>query len=338
MRDKINIALVGFGYWGKNLARVIDEHPNCNLAYIVDVNPRALAKAKKLYENSNCGIEVEECFLDEKITVVVIATPVSTHEFLINEALEYNKHVLCEKVITPNTTLLINLFEKASQKSRILKEGHTFLYNSVVNYIKEAIHLGQLGKLYYLTFKRTGLGPYRQDVDVLYDLAPHDISILQHWFGLPKWVMANSRSLVKSNVADVVFVQLGYEEGLLVQLQLSWINPMKQRVVEVVGEKCMMIFDDVNTTEKLRIINTGVDYNKQITDFGSFQLSVKDGDIIIPNIKYQEPLKQEFDTFIHQVVGHKILETDKTTSVNVVTTLSAIADSMKKNGERVYVN
>jgi len=333
----LGVVLVGFGYWGKNLSRVIAVAKQCSLKAIIDSDPKARELAKELYPNLEIANNVEAVLTESDIDIVVIATPVSTHVSIIKKCLTAGKHVLCEKIISNNEEEVIALFDLAKSEKLILKEGFTFLHNKAVEYVKQAIYDKSFGKIYYCTFKRTGLGPYRSDVNVLYDLAPHDLSMLIYWFGQPAWVSGISRCIINENIADVVFFQLGYTNEMIVNIQVSWINPMKQRVVEIIGEKQMLIFDDVSNTERIKIIKTGDDYNKNISDFGSFQLSVKDGDIIIPNIVYTEPLKIEFDSFIEQVRVGQHDEKDAEMSIAVVRTLTAISKSLNNESQKIDV-
>ncbi len=336
-RAHLGVVLVGFGYWGKNLSRVIAVAKQCSLKAIIDSDLKACEFAKELYPNLVIANSVESVLATSDIDIVVIATPVSTHVSIIKQCLNAGKHVLCEKIISTNEEDVIALFELAKKERLILKEGFTFLHNKAVEFVKQTINDKSFGKIYYCTFKRTGLGPYRSDVNVLYDLAPHDLSMLIYWFGQPAWVSGTSRCIIHENIADVVFFQLGYANEMIINIQVSWINPMKQRVVEVIGEKQMLIFDDVSNTERIKIIKTGDDYNKNISDFGSFQLSVKDGDIIIPNIVYTEPLKMEFDSFIEQTHNGQCDEKGADMSIAVVRTLAAIDKSLKNESKKINV-
>jgi predicted dehydrogenase len=302
----MNIVLIGFGYWGKNMARAIKKNISCKLFGIVDNNQKQLDDASKIY----FGIKFFNSYLDilseKEVDAVVIATPVYTHAQLAFTFLNAKKHVLCEKALSTNSEEVENLIKIAIDNNRILMVGYTFLYNSIVIDIKKRIESKQLGKLYYATFKRTGLGPIRNDVDVITDLAVHDISIAIFWFGMPCWAKCIKQDVFKNGNADIAFIQLGYSTGFIVNIHVSWINPMKQREVEVIGERQMLVFDDVSTTEKLKVINKGNDYFSKLDDFGSFQLSIKDGDILIPNIYYPEPLTEEINSFLEQIQTQKI--------------------------------
>jgi predicted dehydrogenase len=297
----MNIFLIGFGYWGKNLARVINQNKNCRLYGIAETDPEKLKAALEVYPGILSCASYKDVLQLKNIDAVVIATPVKTQLQLVKTFLSAGKHVLCEKVLSTNPESIKKVIQLANENKVMLMVGYTFLFNSVVRDIKKRIESGDLGAIYYSTFKRTGLGPIRDDVDVIEDLAVHDISIALFWFGMPDWVKCVKRDVLKKGKADVAFLQLGYENGLIINIQVSWINPMKQRLVEVVGEKKMVVFDDVSTSEKLKIINAGKDYYSVAGDFGSFQFSLKDGDIIIPNLNYKEPLSEELAYFVNKI-------------------------------------
>lgn len=302
----MNIVLIGYGYWGKNLARVIDANTGCRLIGIVESDRQRTDLAKLSYPNTALYLSYSDIMNLDDVDAAVIATPAHTHVEITEFFLKNNKHVLCEKYLSADIQNLNRLHDLASQKGLVLMVGYTFLYNDVVREIKQRLDRQDLGEVYYATFKRTGLGPIREDVDVIADLAVHDISIALLWFGMPQWARCTKGCILKKAKADVAFLQMGYSDGLIINIHVSWINPMKQRLVEIVGQKQMLIFDDVSTTEKLRIVNSGKDYFSDINDFGSFQSSIKDGDIIIPNIHHQEPLNNELNHFIRQVTDRHI--------------------------------
>ncbi len=320
----MNIFLIGFGYWGKNLARVINQNKSCSLFGIAEQDAEKLKAAREAYP----GIQTYSSFKDilsiKEIDAVVIATPVNTQLELVKTFLGAGKHVLCEKVLSSNPDKIKEVTQLAKDNNVMLMVGYTFLFNIVVGDIKKRIATHDLGKVYYATFKRTGLGPIRDDVDVITDLAVHDISIALFWFGMPEWVKCVKRDVLKKAKADVAFLQMGYESGLIINIHVSWINPMKQRLVEVVGEKKMLVFDDVSPSEKLKIINAGKNYYSMAGDFGSFQFSLKDGDIIIPNLIYKEPLSEEIAYFVEKVKKGDLIDDHRYITLQVAEILAMI--------------
>lgn len=337
IKYKIQVALIGYGYWGINLARVIQNNPDCQLVTIVDINESNRNKAKSQYQDCIICKDMTELFELKDITAVLVATPVSQHYSVVKECLNRNIHVLCEKVLSDNLDQIHELIQLAEKNKIILDVDYTFLENSIVKEIKNILDLRQLGEINYLTFKRTGLGPIRNDVNVIYDLLAHDISILIYWLGVPEWVTSTERCILNNQKADIAFVQLGYSNHIIINLQASWLSPMKQRQIEVIGEKGMLIFDDTNPHEKLKIIQTDLDYQSLATDFGSFQLSLKSGDISIPNIHYPEPLKEKFKSFLSKIKdevydNYKIIETIKSNSL----VLEAIKLSTEQD-KKIYI-
>ncbi len=215
--------------------------------------------------------------------------------------------------------------------------GHTFLFNPAVEHVKRAIDEGQLGRILYLSFRRTGLGPIRQDVNALWDLAPHDLSMLGYWLGAePVDVTARGQSYLRPDIEDVVFVTLRYPGDVLVGIQLSWLDPVKDRRVTVVGERRMVVYDDVSTTEKLRVYDKGVTYQPRNGEFSEFLACVRDGDIVIPRIENREPLREELVHFVRCVETGATPRSDGRQGLEIVRILErAQADFGSHAGARV---
>lgn len=301
-QNRINVGLIGYGYWGKNLARVLEVSQDFNLLYICDSSQKERLVAGEKHENTTIVEDVNNIFDDSVIEAIVIATPVHTHFSLVKGALQKGKHVLCEKILARTTAEVETLLNLATQKKRVLDVDYTFLHNSVVHALKKYISNDEIGALRYLTFKRTNLGPIRRDVDVIEDLASHDLSILYFLLGKPDWVFATGTDYNNQGLLDLAFIQLGYNSGITALIHTSWINPLKQRIVEVIGTKGMLVFDDVNPLEKLKLIKSKKEYIKQNDDFGSFKMLSIAGDIIIPDILYLEPLKEKISFFKEQII------------------------------------
>lgn len=338
INNKINIALIGYGYWGINLARVIKNNPDCELIAIVDIDETKRNKAKQHYNSCLILKDLSEIFELNNITSIVIATPVSQHFPIVSECLKKNIHVLCEKVLSDKIEEIEELIALAEKHQVILDVDYTFLENSIVKEIKRILDTKQLGEINYMTFKRTGLGPIRSDVNVIYDLLAHDISILIYWIGIPHWVISTERCILKNQKADIAFIQLGFENNIIVNLHASWLCPLKQRQIEVVGVKGMLIFDDTTPSEKLKIIYTNSDYQSMATDFGSFQLSIKSGDIVIPNIIYPEPLKEKFNSFLAKIRNNKIDKNKNNETIKINSkVLEAIRLSAAQNSKKINI-
>lgn len=305
---------------------------------IIDNTQERRDKALEQYPDCFISKETSEILNISNLSAVVVATPVETHFDIVKTCLENGLHVLCEKVLCSNLEQVYTLVNLSIRQKKILDVDYTFLQNSIVRKIHDVISTEGIGTINYLTFKRTGLGPIRKDVNVIYDLLSHDISILVYWLGIPEWVIATERCILNNEKSDIAFVQAGYNNGIIANFQVSWLNPMKQRIIEVVGEKGMLIFDDTNTLEKLKIINTGSDYLSMVSDFESFQLSLKSGDIIIPNIFYPEPLKEKVNSFLSNITisninNHQTIAIIKNNSM----VLEAIRLSAVQNSVKIYI-
>jgi predicted dehydrogenase len=268
---------------------------------------------------------------------VVIATPAHTHYELAKQALEAGKHVLVEKPITTRSDQGEELCRLAKANGLVLLVGHIFLYNAAVRFVKRSIDAGELGRVYYVSMVRTNLGPIRMDVNAAWDLAAHDIAIVDYWLGgSARSVSATGGTWINPGIEDSVFATLRYADNVLVNLHASWLNPKKAREITVVGERRMVTVDDMNLGEPVRI------YDKQVTEarvqpkfvdtFASFRASVRDGDITIPRVSSGEPLKVECDHFLECITARKQPITDGSSGVRVVKTLEAITRSMQSHG------
>jgi predicted dehydrogenase len=271
-----------------------------------------------------------------------VATPTSTHYRIAKEALEARKHVLVEKPITTRAAEAVELCELASDVGRVLMVGHVFVYNGAVRRVRQCIADGTLGRVYYVSMVRTNLGPIRLDVNAAWDLASHDISIVNYWLGAdPIAAAAVGGSWINSGIEDAVFATLRYPGDILANLHVSWLNPRKAREITVAGDKRMLTFDDMNLQEPVRI------YDKQVTDartrpgfvdsFASFRASIRDGDITIPKVVGGEPLRCECDHFLDCIVGGKQPTTGGREGLAVVRALEAIDRSLRNAGREEIV-
>jgi predicted dehydrogenase len=335
---KLKIGLIGCGYWGRNYLRIINQCNDVDLVSIADKDISRLDGLAETYPDVKLSINSNDVISDWDIDAVVVCTSVSSHYALVSLALHAGKHVLCEKPLALTVAECDKLASISRSVEKVLLIGHVFEYNSVVRYMIDAIRERNIGALHYISFLRTGLGPIREDVNVVYDLASHDVSIALSLSGAkPIAVTAFGSCIIKEGREDVAFIVLEFEGRLKVQISCSWIDPMKQRQVKVVGSKKMMLFDDVSATEKLRVIDTGKEYQNNSGDFGSFQLSVKDGAITIPNIPYPEPLQTEFRHFIDCISGIARPLTGVEYATDTVRVLEAVQKSLKNNSTRIIL-
>ena len=266
------IGVVGLGYWGPNIARNVAEHPRAELAWLCDRSPDTLAAAAARHPQARTSASYAELLEDPELDAVAIVTPVSTHYDFASAALEAGKHVLVEKPLAASSAEAARLIELAAQRSLVLLPGHTFLYSPPVVKVKELLDAGALGDIYFISLSRVNLGLHQPDVSVVWDLAPHDLSILNFWLGaMPTEVSALSRSCVLPTSPDVAFVNLRFGEGTIAHLELSWLSPVKLRRTSIVGSEKMVIYDDTSN-EPIRIFDAGAELPTPET-FGEFRLT-----------------------------------------------------------------
>jgi predicted dehydrogenase len=338
----IRVAVIGAGRWGPNLIRNFHNRQESVVVWVVDRDVRRIAQVRSRFADVQVGDDPAAVLADPTVDAVVVATPTSTHYGLVKAALEQKKHVLVEKPITTDARQAEELRILADRVGRVLMVGHVFLYNAGVQRVKQILAAGDLGRIYYMSMVRTNLGPIRMDVNAAWDLASHDLSIVNYWLDAgPTSVSAVGGSWINPGVEDAVFATLRYPNGVLVNLHASWLNPRKNRDVTVVGDRRMLTFDDMNLNEPLRI------YDKQVTDelthpayvdsFASFRSSVRDGDITIPRVAMNEPLKDECDHFLECITAGRRPRSDGAEGLAVVRALEALARSVRNAGREEQV-
>jgi predicted dehydrogenase len=334
MKDgKLVVALVGHGYWGPNLLRNYMELSDVAVKWVCDRDPNKLAKAKVRYPAVLVSESCEDAFEDPEVDAVLIATPISTHFALARAALMAGKHTFVEKPLTSNAREAEVLVSLAESRGLTLMVGHTFEFSPPVMKIKEIIDSGELGEVYFVTSSRVNLGLHQKDVSVIWDLAPHDFSILFNWLGEePIHVSAFGRGCVKSTIPDVAFVTLRFPSGTVAEMQLSWLSPVKLRRTLVVGSKKMLVYDDTESVEKVKLYDHGVNVVDPST-FGEFQLSYRTGDIVSPHLDAGEPLRAEAMHFVSCVRTGERPRTDGRSGLRVVRTLERAEASMATHSQ-----
>jgi predicted dehydrogenase len=335
----VRIALIGFGYWGPNYARVLNELPGATLSVVCDRSQERLTLVGDRYRAVQTSSNVGEVLARDDIDAVVIATPASTHAALVRTALEHGKHVLVEKPMALDVPACESLCQLASASNRVLMVGYTFLYNAGVRKMKEYMGPEPFGQMYYLHATRTNLGPIRQDVNAVWDLAPHDIAIFNYLLDeQPAWASAIGTRVLRTNRDDIAFATLGYKNDVVGNIHVSWADPNKVREVVVVGSRRRIVFDDLNDVERVRVFERGVSVGDAIADsYGEFKLLVRDGDIISPKVQPSEPLKNQCADFVEAVRGGKKPLASCRFGLGVIRTLAAIDASMRANGAAVEV-
>ncbi|MCK4662428.1 MAG: Gfo/Idh/MocA family oxidoreductase [Bacteroidales bacterium] len=334
-----NLAVIGYGYWGPNLARNWSQIKRVNLKYICDVKEDRLALAKINYPQVNITNDCLEILKDKSIDAVNIATPIFSHYEIVKNALLHDKNVLVEKPLTTSYKEMNELAELAEKKKKILMVGHTFLYSPPVIKIKDCIEKGNIGTIEFIQLTRINLGKVKHDFNVIWDLAPHDFSILEYWLNKnPVWIQVIGKSVVYKNVCDVAFINMQYPDGELVNIHLSWLSPVKLRQSYIVGKKRMIVYDDTHPSEKVKQFDMGIDLIKDPETFGEFQLTYRTGDIHIPRLDNIEPLNAECNHFIDCIESDVIPKTGTEHAARIIKMIEAAQESLKNNGDRIYLS
>jgi len=306
----VKIGQIGVGYWGPNLLRNLVANKRCDVPFVVEISRERREYVKAHYPAIQVSETVDALFRHPEVKAVVIATPVATHFDLAMRALDAGKHVLVEKPLATSVAEVKQVGELAKQKNLVVMAGHTFLFNGAVRYVKKLIDGGELGHVRYIYSQRLNLGRIRSDVDALWNFAPHDISIIQYWLGDPTPLSAVRRgvSYVQENIDDVVFLNIMYPNKIMANIHVSWLDPHRVRRMVVIGSKKMVVYDDA-AENKITIFDKGIDRKAvlgQNMDFDDQSFPIFDhrsGDVLMPKIDVEEPLKVEIDHFIDCIEG-----------------------------------
>jgi len=327
---------VGLGYWGPNLVRVLQELPEAEVAWICDLNPESLVRVGRRNPAVQKTTQVARVLADRKVDAIAIATPVSTHYPLAMAALEAGKHVFVEKPLAASSEEALELLDKAESGKLVLMPGHTFLYSPPVNLVNDLIRGGELGELYFVSTSRVNLGLHQPDVSVVWDLGPHDFSILRYWLDeMPSRVSALSRGCVFPGTPDVAFINLEYPSGTLAHVELSWLAPSKLRRTAVVGSEKMVVYDDTSV-EPVRIFDSGVSLPDP-TNFGEYRLTYRSGSILSPHVEVTEPLALELEDFCAAIEGRSTPRSSAQVGLDVVRMVEAVDQSLEARGSPVAI-
>jgi predicted dehydrogenase len=330
----IKVGVIGAGYWGPNLIRNFHEIPEAEMRMVCDSRTERLEHIRSLYPY----VETTRNYLDlihSEVEAVVIATPVSTHHRFGMAALQAGKHVLIEKPMACNSQEARELVECGEAMGRVVMAGHTFLYNPAVVAMKEIIASGEIGVVYYANCTRVNLGLYQPDVNVVWDLAPHDVSILLYVLGVePVSTSARGGSYVRRDVHDVAYISLFFPQGVMADMRVSWLDPNKIRRITIVGSKKMLVYDDIEAEEKIKIYDKGVDIQPYTDTFEEFKLAYRYGEVQNYPLEWQEPLRLECLEFLGCVGGGRGLRSDGKLGLKVVQVLEAADLSLNNSGVR----
>ena len=328
--EQLSFGIIGWGYWGPKLARNLESLPQATVSMVADNDIHRLAfLASQSWIRATT--QAEDVFRSN-FDGGVIATPVRTHNLLAKEALLHGKHVLVEKPLTANVAEAEELAELAREHQLTLMVGHTFEYSPAVNEIRKLVQSGDLGKIYCVETERLSLGLFRNDINVIWDLAPHDISILLYILGKkPEYIKVQAHAHLQPHIHDIAHLDLGFADGMTAHIHLSWLHPSKTRRVTVIGDERMAVYDDTNPSEMIKIYNKGADIHADPV------VSYRYGAITIPHIDWMEPLRLECEDFAHAILTGEQPRAHAGVGIEVVRLLAAAQDvleAQERNAER----
>jgi predicted dehydrogenase len=335
----MKIAVIGCGYWGPNLIRNFIQSNKVKELICCDLDQKRLDRMKGLYPSVGTCTDYKELLDRPDLDAVAIATPVKTHHPIAREFLARGKHVFIEKPLTHSCETAQELIRLAEENKKTLMVGHTFEYTAAVNKVKSIIESGELGKILYISSIRVNLGLFQPDINVVWDLAPHDISIILYLMGeTPITVNSQGKAHFQEGIEDVATTTLNFKNGVIAFVHNSWLDPNKIRKTTIVGSRKMLVYDDIEPQEKIKIYDKGIDVPPYYDTYADFNFSYRYGDIHSPRIEDYEPLKKVCDHFIECNKKGRAPLTDGYSGLRVVSILEAASRSLKCGGRSVHVN
>ena len=335
---EVRVGVVGCGYWGPKLARVFDELPGANLAKVADLQEDRLAEIKQRFENVTVTQNYQD-LLAEDIDAIVIATPVTTHYRLAKAALLAGKHVLVEKPLTLYSAHARELVDLANERDLRLMVGHTFVYNPAVEAVRAIVQSGEIGSIYYLNSTRVNLGLLQPDINVMWDLGPHDISMIKFILGAdPLTVSAQGTTYIntKRKLHEVVYVNMFFEGGVMANLRFSWLHPVKQRRLTIVGSQKMLVYDDI-AEDKVVIYDKGVEVLPYSVTEAEFHASYRHGDRTVPPLEWVEPLQLECTHFLDCIRTGACPRSDGEDGLKIIKVLETAQRSLMNKGVELQI-
>jgi predicted dehydrogenase len=333
----VRIGLVGLGYWGPNLARNIADSQRAELAWLCDTDQRALLNVSRRYPDTRPTERFEELLADPTLDAVVLATPIATHYSLTMAALSAGKHVWVEKPLASSSAEVLEVAALAEDAGLVVLPGHTFLYSPSVLKIKDLIASGELGEIYSVSMSRVNLGLHQTDASVVWDLGPHDFSILRYWLDTaPAEVSAMTRACLFPDIPDVAFVNMRFDSGTIAHLELSWLSPSKLRRTTIIGSDKMVVYDDTSQ-EPVRVFDAGASLPDPET-FGEYRLTYRTGDILSPRIDASEPLALEIADFCAAILEGTPLRSSMAIGLDVIRSLEGVEASLQAGGNSVRLD
>lgn len=332
----MNFGVIGYGYWGPNVARNLANLDGVQLTAIAEMSPTARQRAQKAYPGLHITPDACEVIKSPDIDAVAVITPVWTHYELAKSALQHGKHVFVEKPFTSTTQQAEELIELAARRNLKIMVDHTFLFTGAVRKIRQLVSDGTLGKLFYYDSTRVNLGLFQHDINVLWDLAPHDLSIMDHVLDArPEAVVATGQRHLNGH-EDIAFMTVYFSDSVIAHINVNWLSPVKVRTTLIGGEKRMLVWNDLEADEKVKVYDKGVDITSRE---GVYELlvSYRSGDMWAPQIEQIEALRHELSYFVECISNDETPHNDGHAGLRVVTMLEAATESLKKRGELVYL-
>lgn len=334
----INLGIIGCGQWGPNHVRNFSLLSGSRALMCADLNEKRLKAMKESFRNIYPTRDYREILQHPKIDAVVISTPTQSHYKIVKESLLAGKDVLCEKPLCTRSSEARELIRLSQKLKRILMVGHVFLFNAGIRRLHDFIRTGSCGRLYYMNAQRTNLGPFRTDVNAVWDLATHDISIFNYLLhSQPIEVSARGGKFLQKKIEDVAFISMVYPMNILVNIHVSWLDPKKVRQITVVGDKKMVMWDDLDNVGPIKCYDRRVVPHYYYQTFGEFYLLAKEGNITIPKINLSEPLKVQDSHFLECIRSRKQPLTNAQSGLRVIKVLEAIQKSLQRKGQSVRI-
>jgi predicted dehydrogenase len=328
----IRVGVIGAGYWGPNIVRNLHEAPGAEAVAVADLSTERLDAIRKRFPAVRVTTDYRELLTDESIDAICVVTPVGTHRKLAEESFAAGKHVFVEKPLARTVSDAEAILRARDQAGKTLMVGHTFVYNPAVEVVKGILDSDGLGNVHYLDSQRVNLGLHQFDTNVLWDLGPHDVSIALYWLDEePEWVQCSGACFVQAGIEDVVFLMIGFPSGAIAHAHLSWLAPSKLRTTTVIGSQKMVIYDDNQAVEKVKIYDQGVDK----LDSDELRRSYRAGDIHSPRVPMTEALQVEMRHFVECVRDGKKPRSDGEAGLMVVRVLELAMRSLRSGGARV---
>ena len=332
----VNIGVIGCGYWGPNLLRNFHGLAGANISCVCDLNPERLKFTKSKYPHTKTTRQARDIFKDKSIDAVAITTPATSHFALVQEALRHNKHVLVEKPLAANTKQAKKLCELSQKRKKVLMVDHTFIYTGAVRKIKEIIDKGELGKIFYFDSVRMNLGLFRHDVNVVWDLAPHDLAIIDYLIDKkPVEVSALGIDHLKNGLENIAYIFIRFRGNLCAHLHVNCLTPVKIKMILIGGNKKMLLYDDMQASEKVKVYDRGIKVIKSTEDIHKALMQYRIGDMHAPKIDQTEALHIECGHFLDCIRNKKNPITDGEAGLRVVSILEAVQKSIKNKGKTI---